>query len=153
VLGVTVTSAFSIEKDISLKPGESVEMQGYTFNLQSIRDAEGPNFTAKEATVTVTRDGDPVTTLLPQKRVYRVQQSPMTEAALHPRLSRDLYVAMGEPLGDGAWSMRIQYKPLIRLIWLGCIIMALGGAVAASDQRYRSRRTAEVPAADGKATV
>ncbi len=153
VLGVTVTSAFSIEKDISLKTGESVEMQGYTFNLESIRDTEGPNFTAKEATVTVTRDGEPVTTLLPQKRVYRVQQNPMTEAALHPRLSRDLYVAMGEPLGNNAWSMRIQYKPLIRLIWLGCIIMSIGGAVAASDQRYRSRRTAEAPVADGKATV
>ncbi|MGB5623408.1 MAG: heme lyase CcmF/NrfE family subunit [Gammaproteobacteria bacterium] len=153
VLGVTVTSAFSIEKDISLKPGESVEMQGYTFTLDSIRDAEGPNYTAKEAVVTVTRDGDPLTTMLPQKRVYRVQQNPMTEAALHPRLSRDLYVAMGEPLGNNAWSMRIQYKPLIRLIWLGCIIMALGGAVAASDQRYRSRRTAEVPAAEGKAAV
>jgi cytochrome c-type biogenesis protein CcmF len=153
VLGVTVTSAFSIEKDISLKPGESVEMQGYNFTLESIRHVEGPNYSAEEAVVSVTRGGEPVTTLLPQKRVYRVQQNPMTEAALHPRLSRDLYVAMGEPLGGDAWSMRIQYKPLIRLIWLGCIIMSLGGALAASDQRYRARRTAEVPATDGKATV
>ena len=153
VLGVIVTSSFSIEKDISLKPGESVEMQGYTFNLESFKDVEGPNYTAKEATVSVTRDGDLVTTMHPQKRVYRVQQNPMTEADLHPRLSRDLYVAMGEPLGGNSWSMRIQYKPLIRLIWLGCIVMALGGAIAATDQRYRAKRTAEVPVTEGKATV
>ncbi len=153
VLGVAVVSGFSIEKDISMKPGESVEMQGYTFSLESFTDVEGPNYTAKEATIVVTRDGELVTTMHPQKRVYRVQQNPMTEADLHPRLSRDLFVAMGEPLGDDAWSMRIQYKPLIRLIWLGCIVMALGGAIAATDQRYRAKQKVAVPATDGKATV
>jgi cytochrome c-type biogenesis protein CcmF len=122
-------------------------VQGYTFEFQGAREVQGPNFNAAEGTVVVSRDGEVVTTLHPQKRTYLVQQNPMTEAAIHPRLSRDLFVAMGEPLGQGAWSMRIQYKPMIRLIWLGALIMAFGGLLAASDRRYRARREAEAPEA------
>jgi cytochrome c-type biogenesis protein CcmF len=147
VLGITVTSAFSVEQDIGLKPGEEISVQGYTFEFQGAREVQGPNFNAAEGTVVVSRDGEVVTTLHPQKRTYLVQQNPMTEAAIHPRLSRDLFVAMGEPLGQGAWSMRIQYKPMIRLIWLGALIMAFGGLLAASDRRYRARREAEAPEA------
>jgi cytochrome c-type biogenesis protein CcmF len=77
--------------------------------------------------------------MIPEKRVYRVQTSAMTEAGIDVGWTRDLFVALGEPLGDGSWSVRIQYKPMIRFIWLGALVMALGGLVAVSDRRYRSR--------------
>jgi cytochrome c-type biogenesis protein CcmF len=139
-IGVTVTQTYRIEKDIALKPGESIEMQGYNFQFNSTRSVKGPNFDAIESEVTITRDGKHVATLHPQKRVYRVQTSPMTEAGIHVKWSRDLFVAMGEDLGQGAWSMRIQYKPMVRYIWLGALIMALGGIVAVTDRRYRTKR-------------
>ncbi len=139
-IGVTVTQTYRIEKDIALKPGETVEVQGYTFQFNSTRPVQGPNFDAIESEVTISRDGKLVATLHPQKRVYRVQRSPMTEAGIHVKWSRDLFVAMGEDLGQGAWSMRIQYKPMVRYIWLGALIMALGGIVAVTDRRYRTRR-------------
>ena len=85
----------------------------------------------------ITRNGEHVVSLNPQKRTYRVQRNPMTEAGIDGSLARDLYVALGEPLGGEAWSMRFQYKPLVRLIWLGCIFMALGGLIAITDKRYR----------------
>jgi cytochrome c-type biogenesis protein CcmF len=144
-IGVTVTQTYRIEKDIALKPGESIEMQGYNFQFNSTRPVKGPNFDAIESEVTITRDGKHVATLHPQKRVYRVQTSPMTEAGIEVGWSRDLFVAMGDDLGQGAWSMRIQYKPMVRYIWLGALIMALGGIVAVTDRRYRTKR---VTAAD-----
>jgi len=91
----------------------------------------------------VTRGGKPVTVLLPQKRHFWVQQTSNSKAAISVSWARDLFVAMGDPLGANAWSMRIQYKPLVRYIWLGAIVMALGGLIAATDRRYRVK----VPAA------
>jgi cytochrome c-type biogenesis protein CcmF len=146
-IGVTVTQSYRIEKDIALKPGQTIEMQGYTFQYRGARPVKGPNYEAVESQVVVTRDGRLVTTLYPQKRVYRVQRSPMTEAGIHVKWNRDLFVAMGEDLGDGAWSMRLQYKPMVRYIWLGALIMALGGLLATTDRRYRTRSvTAQEPA-------
>ena len=139
-IGVTVTQTYRIEKDIALKPGESIEMQGYRFDFKGTRQVQGPNFAAIESEVVITRNGEPVATLNPQKRVYRVQRSPMTESGIEVDWNRDLFVAMGEDLGAGAWSMRIQYKPMVRFIWLGALVMALGGLVAVSDRRYRTRR-------------
>ncbi|MGB5102448.1 MAG: heme lyase CcmF/NrfE family subunit [Steroidobacteraceae bacterium] len=139
-IGVTVTESYRIEKDIALKAGESVTLQGYQFDFKSTRDVQGPNYQAVESEVVVTREGEHVATLHPQKRVYLVQRSPMTEAGIEVDWNRDLFVAMGEDLGAGAWSMRIQYKPMVRFIWLGCLVMALGGIVAVSDRRYRPRR-------------
>ncbi|MGD8696335.1 MAG: cytochrome c-type biogenesis CcmF C-terminal domain-containing protein, partial [Gammaproteobacteria bacterium] len=141
-----VTSAFSIEQDAGMTPGDTRSIAGYDFRFLGSRDVEGPNFSAVEGEVLVSKEGEEITLLQPQKRVYRVQQSPMTEAAIHARLSRDLFVAMGEPLGGEAWSLRIQYKPFIRLIWLGCLIMSFGGLVSLSDRRYRARQKAESPA-------
>ena len=97
----------------------------------------GPNYDAVEAVVEVTRDGRPVTTLRPQKRHFWVQQTDNSQAAISVNWARDLFVAMGDPLGAGAWSMRIQYKPLVRYIWLGALVMAIGGLIAATDRRYR----------------
>ncbi len=154
VLGVTVTSSYSIEKDVALKPGESVTVAGFDFRFTGIVPVSGPNYEAQEGSVEV-RDGDRLLGVLkPQKRVYRVQRNPMTEADIDASLPRDLYAALGESLGEGAWSVRVQYKPLVRLIWLGPLIMALGGIIATLDRRYRAvRRTAEAPAATGLGTA
>jgi cytochrome c-type biogenesis protein CcmF len=142
-IGVGVTSAFSIERDVSMLPGETSEIAGYEFEFRGTRSVEGPNYSAVEGEVAISRGGDEIATLTPQKRVYRVQRSPMTESGIHARLSRDLYAALGEPLGGEAWSLRMQYKPLIRLVWLGALLMAFGGLIAMSDRRYRVREQAE----------
>ena len=90
-----------------------------------------------EAEVEIRKDGNYVATVRPQKRRYLVQQSPMTEAGIRAGLDKDLFVALGDQLGNGGWSVRVQYKPLIRFIWLGALVMALGGLIAISDRRYR----------------
>jgi len=110
-------------------------------------DVRGPNYDAVQALVVVTHGGKPVTVLEPQKRHFRIQQTDNSKAAISVGWSRDLFVAMGNPLGNGAWSMRIQYKPLVRYIWLGALVMALGGLTAATDRRYRIRVKAESSAA------
>jgi cytochrome c-type biogenesis protein CcmF len=147
VLGVTVTSAFSVEIDRGVRPGERLNVAGFDFEFLGTRNVEGPNFSAVEAEVAVYRDGEAITTLRPQKRVYRVQTSPMTEAGIDAGWTRDLYVALGDPLGDNAWSVRLQYKPLVRFIWLGALLMALGGLLSATDRRYRSLAPAAKPEA------
>jgi cytochrome c-type biogenesis protein CcmF len=152
-IGVTVTQMYRIEKDIALKPGESVTMQGYDFAFNSTRMVKGPNYDAVEAEVVITREGREVATLHPQKRVYRVQRSPMTESGIEVDWNRDLFVAMGEDLGGGAWSMRIQYKPMVRFIWFGALVMAIGGLVAVSDRRYRTGRVTSDQKVPGRGAV
>jgi cytochrome c-type biogenesis protein CcmF len=137
VLGVTIVSAYTVEADRSLRIGDEVSIAGYEFELRSLRNVQGPNYQALEGEVDVRRNGEFVTQLRPQKRTYLVQQSPMTEAGIDAAWNRDIFVALGDPLGNDAWSVRLQYKPMIRFIWLGAFIMALGGIVAASDRRYR----------------
>ncbi len=139
-IGVTVTQTYRVEKDIALRPGDSVTLQGYDFLFKSTKQVQGPNYDAIESEVVITRGGKEVATLHPQKRVYRVQKSPMTESGIEVDWNRDLFVAMGDDLGAGAWSVRIQYKPMVRFIWLGALVMALGGLIAISDRRYRTRR-------------
>ena len=136
-LGIVVVSAWGVETDRSLAPGESITVSGYEFLLDRVENVDGPNYRALQGVVQVSRDTQPVTTLYPQKRIYEVQKSPMTEAGIDPGWRHDLFVALGEPLGDGSWSVRIQVKPLVRFIWLGALIMALGGLLAVSDRRYR----------------
>jgi len=140
-IGVTVTQTYRIEKDIALKPGQSVEVQGYQFLFAGTKPVAGPNYDAVEAEIVVTRDGRPVTTLHPQKRTYRVQTMPMTESGIHVNWNRDLLVAMGDDLGAGSWSMRVQYKPMVRYIWFGALIMCIGGIIAVTDRRYRRRKS------------
>ncbi|MEL7296536.1 MAG: heme lyase CcmF/NrfE family subunit [Pseudomonadota bacterium] len=142
-LGVVVVSAFGLEADRAIKPGEALSVAGYEFQLNDLTTGNGPNYQWLRGDVTVSQDGALVAALSPEKRRYLVQESMMTEAGIDARLSRDLFVAMGDPLGDDAWSVRVQYKPLVRLIWLGTIIMALGGLLAISDRRYRVRQKAE----------
>jgi len=137
VVGVTLVKGYDSEKDVQLKAGESVELGGYVFRLDDVSDVRGPNYVAARARVTVTRDGRPIAKLAPEKRLYTVQQTAMTEAAIDTGVTRDLYVSLGDQLGDGAWLVKVQVKPFIDWIWFGCLVMALGGLLAASDRRYR----------------
>ena len=148
-LGVTVVMAYGIETDRALRAGDHIEVAGFDFELRELRDVQGPNFIAREGEVEIRRDASYIGTVRPQKRQYQVQKSWMTEAGILPLWNKDLFVALGDPLSEDTWSVRVQYKPMIRFIWLGCLVMALGGIVAASDRRYRSPVTEK--AAVGKA--
>ena len=139
-VGVAMVKGYEVESDVKMGIGESTTVQGYTFTLRETREVQGPNYMAIQGLVDVTRDGKRVTEMRPEKRVYRVQQSPMTEAAINAGLTRDLYVSLGEPVGDGAWIVRIYVKPFIDWIWGGCVLMALGGLLAVTDRRYRRKQ-------------
>ena len=141
-IGVASVSAFSIERDIRLAPGEQTEMAGYVFRFDGVQRAAGPNYDADRGIVQVLRGDRLIAELQPEKRLYRVQQNVMTDAAVDHTPLRDLYASLGEPLGDGAWSLRLYYKPMMRLVWLGGLIMALGGVLAVFDRRYRRATTA-----------
>jgi len=149
VAGVTLVRGYESEKDVRMETGDTVEVGGYTFRFDGVRDVRGPNYVAGRARIAVTRNGSPVTTLYPEKRIYRVQNMPMTEAAIDTGFTRDLYVSLGDAVSDTAWVVRVQHKPFIDWIWGGCLLMALGGALAASDRRYRlaARRPQEQYAA------
>jgi cytochrome c-type biogenesis protein CcmF len=150
VVGVTLVKAYESERDANMKPGDTVALGAYAFRLDDITNVKGPNYVAARATVSVTRGGRPVTTLYPERRVYTVQEQVMTEAAISPGLTGDLYVSLGDPLEGGAWLVKVQHKPFIDWIWGGCLIMAIGGGLAASDRRYRldqkKRTSVAVPA-------
>ena len=139
VLGVTIVSAYNVETDQSMRPGQSLDIAGHQFELRELRDAQGPNFAAIEGVVEIRRDGDFVGEVRPQKRQYLVQKNLMTEAGIDVSWNKDLFIALGDRIGDDTWSVRIQYKPMIRFIWLGALVMALGGLIAISDRRYRSQ--------------
>jgi cytochrome c-type biogenesis protein CcmF len=147
-MGITGLESYRIEKDVSMGPGDSVTIAGYQFQFIGTKAVRGPNYDAIEAEVRLVEGDNHFTTLRPQKRTYWVQKSPMTEAGIRIGPNRDLFVALGDDLGLGKWSMRIQYKPLIRYVWLGALLMAIGGGIAALDRRYRVRRTAAEVAAD-----
>jgi cytochrome c-type biogenesis protein CcmF len=137
VVGVTLVKGYETEKDVRMEPGDTVEVGGYTFRFDGVRDVTGPNYVAGRAQIPVTRNGRLVTTLYPEKRFYRVQNTTMTEAAIDTGLTRDLYVSLGDSVSDTAWVVRVYHKPFVDWIWGGCLLMALGGALAASDRRYR----------------
>ena len=143
VIGIAFTSSLSIERDVALGPNDTVNVQGYDFTVRDFREVKGSNFDAIQAEVEITKDGRAVTTLYPEKRTYIISMMPMTEAAIDASLMRDLYVALGEPIAEDSnqWAVRIYVKPLIRWIWLGSIIMALGALISMFDKRYRIKKT------------
>jgi len=153
VIGVTATNSFGIASDHRIMVGETIEISGYEVRLDGLQEVQGANYAALRGDVNISRDGEHVAQLFPEKRIYRVQKSPMTEASIDDRWSRHIFVALGDNLGEGAWSIRVQYKPLIRLIWFGCLVMALGGAIAISDRRYRQHSRAAVAEADDRNAV
>jgi cytochrome c-type biogenesis protein CcmF len=151
VTGVTLVKGYDSERDVRMEPGDIVELGGYTFRLDGVRDVQGPNYVAARAQIQVNRNGRPVTTLYPEKRIYTVQNMPMTEAAIDPGFTRDLYVSLGDSVSATAWIVRVQHKPFIDWIWGGCLLMALGGALAASDRRYRVAAKRQEPYAAAQA--
>ncbi len=140
VLGVCLTSQYSLERDVRMEPGDQLELAGYSFQFQGTQPITGPNFSGEEGIISVSEDDKIIATLHPQKRRYNAQKGQMmTEAAIENGLFRDLYVALGEPLGESAWAVRVHYKPFVRWMWLGALLMAFGGVLAAMDKRYRVR--------------
>ena len=152
VAGVTLVKGYEVETDVRMEVGDTSHLAGYTFRLAALNEVKGPNYTATRGTVEVTRDGRAVTTLNPEKRLYTVQNMPMTEAAIDYGVMRHLYVALGEPINPKVWIVRLYYKPFIGWIWGGWLLMALGGLLAAIDRRYRvgaRAGTAQTAAAAG----
>ena len=149
ILGVTAVKAFEQEYDIALNVGQSKPVAGVEIKFLGVTDVPGPNYNAKRGKFAVLKDGVELRTLSPERRFYASNRSmPMTEAAIDRGLGRDLYVSLGDDLGGGGWTVRVHYKPLVNWIWLGCVIMALGGLLGALDPRYR--RASKAVAAPAK---
>jgi len=142
--GVSMVKTYEIERDVKMAVGDSTELAGYVFTFGGMTEVTGPNYDAVQARVDVTRNGRPAVVMRPEKRIYRVQRNPMTEAAIDPGPTRDLYVSLGEPVDNGqAWIVRVYFKPFVDWIWGGCLLMALGGALATTDRRYRAKQRQE----------
>jgi cytochrome c-type biogenesis protein CcmF len=140
IIGVTMVRTYEVERDLNMDVGQSAEIAGYTFTFQGVRDVEGPNYRAAQGLVVLSKNGKELAQLRPEKRVYRVQQNPMTEAAIRSRTMGDIYVSLGQATEGTAWVVRLYYKPFVTWIWGGCVLMALGGLLAAADRRYRTAR-------------
>ena len=140
VVGVTVVSGFQSESDVRMEPGDTASVAGYQVRLDKVEDFRGPNYEASRATLTITQDGKRVATVTPDRRVYNVSRQPMTEVAIDRGLLRDVYIALGDPVSATAWSVRLHHKPFVNWIWIGCVLMALGGFLAVLDRRYRKVR-------------
>ncbi|MFT7221763.1 MAG: cytochrome c-type biogenesis protein CcmF [Candidatus Azotimanducaceae bacterium] len=140
ILGVAVTIYNSDGRDVRMVPGESLMLDDYQFEFIAMRKVQGPNYIADQGEFRVSQNGEFVATLKPEKRFYSVSQNVMTEADMDPGFFRDIYVALGEPVGDTAWAVRVNVKPLVRWIWLGGLMIAAGGFTTLFDRRYRARR-------------
>lgn len=139
IVGVTMVKGYEVETDVKMAVGDGVTAGGYRFVFQGVEETTGANFVAVRARIEVQPEGGSPFTMAPEKRLYKVQQMPMTEAAIDVGLTRDLYVSLGEPLDEKTWTVRIYLKPFVDWIWGGALLMALGGLLAASDRRYRLR--------------
>lgn len=140
IIGAAMTSGYSLQRDLRMSPGDTAWLGQYQFRFDGVTQMQGPNYVTNIGIITILDDQQqPIAVLQPEKRVYSVRGMPMTEAGIDPGLTRDLYVALGEPLGDDSWAVRLHVKPYVRLIWLGSIFMALGGLLAVCDKRYRIR--------------
>jgi cytochrome c-type biogenesis protein CcmF len=156
VVGVTMVKAYETEKDVRMVVGDTVVVAGYTFRLTSINEVPGPNYNADRGEVELIQNGRVLKTLHPEKRTYFSSTMPMTETAIDSNLFRDVYVSLGERLEGGgtpAWAVRVYHKPFIVWIWVGCLMMALGGAMAALDRRYRRKVAATAGASATKAVA
>ncbi|MEI6413974.1 MAG: heme lyase CcmF/NrfE family subunit [Pseudomonadota bacterium] len=148
IVGIAIVSHYGIDRDLRMAPGDIHDMGNYRFRFDGVATVAGPNYQAHRGTFQVFQGEQPIARLEPEKRIYFSQSMPMTEAAIDPGFTRDLYLSLGEPLEDGAWGMRIHYKPFVRWIWLGGLLMVAGGLLVVSDRRYRRNRfdaAAETP--------
>jgi cytochrome c-type biogenesis protein CcmF len=144
VVGIVMVKHYETERDVRMAPGDTVKNGDYLIRFMGVENAPGPNYTAARGNLELIRDGKVVMSLHPEKRKYLSSAMPLTEAFIDPGFTRDIYVSLGDPLdgGDGAWSVRVYYKPFVSWIWGGALLMAFGGLLAASDRRYRLKSTA-----------
>jgi cytochrome c-type biogenesis protein CcmF len=144
VIGVTMVKGYEIEKDVRMAIGDTVQLGGYTLRLLGVKEVPGLNYIAQRGEVELSKDGQVLRTLGPEKRSYFSSPMPMTETAIDSGLTRDVYVSLGERLdgsdANAAWSVRVYYKPFVVWIWGGCLLMAFGGGLAAADRRYRLKK-------------
>ncbi|QIE96703.1 heme lyase CcmF/NrfE family subunit [Pantoea stewartii] len=143
VIGIAFSTQYSVERDVRMKAGDSVDIHHYHFVFRDVQDLQGPNYSGGVAVIDVTRDGQPEAMLYAEKRFYSAARTMMTEAAIDGGFTRDLYAALGEELDDGSWAVRIYYKPFVRWIWSGGLFMAAGGLLCLLDPRYRARKKGE----------
>lgn len=139
VVGMTLVSVYNEERDLRMAPGDTLTFKQYEFIFDGVGVVQGPNYKADQAQIRILKDGKAYGVLHPEKRFYKARGNMMTEADIDPGFTRDLYVALGEPLEGGAWAVRIQHKPFVRWLWLGGLLMTLGGLLAATDPRYRKQ--------------
>jgi len=155
IIGVTMVKGHEVERDVKMEVGDSTTVRDVTFTFKGVSEVQGPNYVEARGSIEVSRDGRVLREMNPEKRMYRVQTNPMTEAAIATGLTGDLYVSLGEPVegSSGAWIVRVYVKPFVDWIWGGCVLMALGGLLAMLDRRYRvrSRAAATVPAGSQQA--
>ncbi len=137
IIGVTMVNGYETEKDVRMDIGDTVDIGGYTFRFNGTNEVPGPNYQGIRGDIEVLSNGEKINLMHPEKRTYNASGMAMTEAAIDTGLFRDLYVALGEPLGNGTWVVRVYHKPFVDWIWFGCLFMAFGGALAVSDRRYR----------------
>ena len=153
VLGITGPAAWQSERILVMAPGESTEIAGYHITFKKVEQVPSANYTAERATIDVARAGKPITTLYPEKRRFTNPPQVTTEAAIHTTWLADLYAVIGDPDGEGGWSVRIYHNPLVPWIWLGAILIVVGGAVSLTDRRLRvgaPRRARAAAGADAK---
>ena len=143
VIGIAFSTQYSVERDVRMKAGDSVDIHHYHFVFRDVQDLQGPNYSGGVAVIDVSHKGKPEAVLYAEKRFYSAARTMMTEAAIDGGFTRDLYAALGEELSDGSWAVRIYYKPFVRWIWFGGLFMAVGGLFCLLDPRYRSRRKAD----------
>jgi len=153
IVGVTMVKGYEIERDVRMAVGDTITVNGFTLRFDGTTDVRGPNYRAMRGTFYVTRNGEPFTTLHPEKRLYNAGGQPMTDAAIRKMVTGDLYVSLGEPVENGAWSVRVYHKPFVTWIWVGFLLMAIGGVLALSDRRYRVASRREEPVVPGSAAI
>ena len=136
IVGVTLVTGYESEKDVRMQVGDTVAVGGYDFRLMGVSQVAGPNYVAARGEMEVRKKGEVVNKMYPEKRSYVASGNAMTETAIDTGLFRDLYVSLGEPVGENAWSVRVYYKPFVDWIWGGAVLMAIGGGLALSDRRY-----------------
>jgi cytochrome c-type biogenesis protein CcmF len=137
IIGVGLTSVYSVQRDVRMLPGETISLDNYQFEFVTIEPHEGPNYIADQATVLVTKKNSMIALLKPQKRRYFSSGQTMTEASIDSGIFRDLYVALGEPLQGDAWAIRIYIKPFVMWIWIGALFIAMGAVLASLDGRFK----------------
>ena len=147
VLAVSLVESYTVERDVAIAPGETLTLGRFAYRFDDLQAIEGPNYDAVRARITVLRDGEQVAVLTPEQRNYWVQRQTLTETGITSLWNMDLFVALRADVGSGRWSMRAQLRPFIDYVWYAAGIMALGGSLAATDRRYRTRQLAEEAAA------